>query len=244
MAAVPIPVRSATCSTVFGGREESLGPVYSLGQQSLQRGGAVPPGLHRPQPHPRRRRPGQPVSRQGTDRHAGRHLITVPARIARRSHRIILHLPIRWPSATSSPPPTAHHQRPDQHTQSPYRGPIGHHSGKAGQASDLRTPTTNIMIHKSGYNSPNDHIKSDGASRLRSAARSLDCRLRFIAVSGVFLLLWTTLVGWPTRPCILAVQAKFRRTTVIHMYVSTRQGPDHDGFTLPRRRSPLSAARS
>jgi hypothetical protein len=51
-------------------------------------------------------------ARTGTLR---RHLITVPARIARRSHRIILHLPLYWShrdafsslfTATHAPPRT------------------------------------------------------------------------------------------------------------------------------------------
>jgi hypothetical protein len=82
-------------------------------------------------------------ARTGTLR---RHLITVPARIARRSRRITVRLPLNWPhqhafdglfTATHAPPRTAWAaQTPDP------SGPTGYHSEKAGQTSIIPTPAT------------------------------------------------------------------------------------------------------
>jgi hypothetical protein len=87
-------------------------------------------------------------ARTGTLR---RHLITVPARIARRSRRITLRLPLNWPHRDAlgrlvhrDPHPTTNSLtssnirliRPDR----------SNHRGKAGQASGIHTPTANTTL--------------------------------------------------------------------------------------------------
>jgi hypothetical protein len=55
------------------------------------------PDRHGPQPHPRRRVPGQPQHATARPATIRRHLVHIGARIAHSARKIILHLPEQRP---------------------------------------------------------------------------------------------------------------------------------------------------
>jgi len=83
-----------------------------------------------------------------------RHLIVVPARIARRARRIILHLPHNWPyrdaldglfTATHAPSRLS-----DQHAQPPQRRTGNTTVDKLGRSATSAHPPPDTMINNPG----------------------------------------------------------------------------------------------